>query len=72
MHTCRERIPERVVHARGMAAKGFFEVTHDVSDLTLADFLKAPGTRTPLIVRCGSLLLLLVQIALVSRQPCRS
>lgn len=35
----RERIPERVVHARGMAAKGVFEVTHDVSDLTYADFL---------------------------------
>jgi Catalase len=43
VHAClqfhRERIPERVVHARGMAAKGFFQVTHDVSDLTYADFL---------------------------------
>ena len=38
MH-CRERIPERVVHARGMSAKGVFEVTHDVTDLTFADFL---------------------------------
>lgn len=35
----RERIPERVFHARGMAAKGSFEVTHDVTDLTYADFL---------------------------------
>lgn len=35
----RERIPERVVHARGMSAKGVFEVTHDVTDLTYADFL---------------------------------
>ncbi|XP_022153174.1 catalase isozyme 2-like, partial [Momordica charantia] len=35
----RERIPERVVHARGASAKGFFEVTHDVSHLSCADFL---------------------------------
>lgn len=47
----RERIPERVVHARGAVAKGFFEVTHDVSHLTCADFLRAPGVQTPLIVR---------------------
>ena len=39
----RERIPERVVHARGMAAKGVFEVTHDVTDLTYADFLSEVG-----------------------------
>ncbi|GFH25407.1 catalase [Haematococcus lacustris] len=47
----RERIPERVVHARGAVAKGFFEVTHDVSHLTCADFLRAPGVQTPVIVR---------------------
>lgn len=47
----RERIPERVVHARGMAAKGFFEVTHDISNLTCADFLRSAGTQTPVIVR---------------------
>ncbi|XP_010536468.1 PREDICTED: catalase-3-like [Tarenaya hassleriana] len=47
----RERIPERVVHARGFSAKGFFEVTHDVSHLTCADFLRAPGVQTPVIVR---------------------
>ncbi|GFR42897.1 hypothetical protein Agub_g3891 [Astrephomene gubernaculifera] len=47
----RERIPERVVHARGATAKGFFEVTHDISHLTAADFLRAPGVQTPLIVR---------------------
>ena len=41
----RERIPERVVHARGASAKGFFEVTHDVSHLTCADFLRAPGVQ---------------------------
>lgn len=47
----RERIPERVVHARGASAKGFFEVTHNVSHLTCADFLRAPGVQTPVIVR---------------------
>lgn len=47
----RERVPERVVHARGAVAKGFFEVTHDVSALTCADFLRAPGVQTPIIVR---------------------
>lgn len=36
----RERIPERIVHARGASAKGFFEVTHDVTHLTCADFLR--------------------------------
>jgi len=52
----RERIPERVVHARGAAAKGFFEVTHDVSHLTCADFLRAPGVQTPLIVRFSTVI----------------
>ncbi|KAJ6682350.1 CATALASE [Salix koriyanagi] len=47
----RERIPERVVHARGASAKGFFEVTNDISHLTCADFLRAPGVQTPVIVR---------------------
>jgi len=44
-------MPERVVHACGASAKGFFEVTHDVSQLTCADFLWAPGVQTPVIVR---------------------
>ncbi|GBG70016.1 hypothetical protein CBR_g4843 [Chara braunii] len=52
----RERIPERVVHARGASAKGFFEVTHDVSHLTCADFLRAPGVVTPLIVRFSTVI----------------
>lgn len=41
----RERIPERVVHARGAAAKGFFECTHDISHLTCADVFRAPGVQ---------------------------
>ncbi|CAI5487462.1 unnamed protein product [Closterium sp. Naga37s-1] len=52
----RERIPERVVHARGASAKGFFEVTHDISHLTSADFLRAPGVQTPLIVRFSTVI----------------
>lgn len=39
----RECIPERLVHARGASAKGFFEVTHDTSHLTCADFLRGLG-----------------------------
>ncbi|KAK9109418.1 hypothetical protein Sjap_017478 [Stephania japonica] len=45
----RERIPERVVHARGASAKGFFEVTHDISHLSCADFLRAPGGNFDLV-----------------------
>lgn len=52
----RERIPERVVHARGASAKGFFEVTHDITHLTCADFLRAPGVQTPLIVRFSTVI----------------
>ena len=52
----RERIPERVVHARGASAKGFFEVTHDISQLTCADFLRTPGVQTPVIVRFSTVI----------------
>lgn len=52
----RERIPECVVHARGASAKGFFEVTHDISHLTCADFLRAPGVQTPVIVRFSTVI----------------
>src|SRR5579872_2914828 len=46
----RERVPERVVHAKGGGAHGFFEVTDDVSPLTKAKFL-APGARTEVFAR---------------------
>ncbi|NP_001234186.2 catalase isozyme 2 [Solanum lycopersicum] len=52
----RERIAERVVHARGASAKGFFEVTHDIAHLTCADFLRAPGVQTPVIVRFSTVI----------------
>ena len=50
MHFDRERIPERVVHARGSAAHGFFEATADISQYTNAAFLKK-GTITPVFTR---------------------
>lgn len=46
----RERIPERVVHARGTGAHGSFTVTDDLSDLTKAKVF-APGVTTPVFVR---------------------
>ena len=46
----RERIPERVVHAKGGGAFGTFRVTADVSHLTKADFLQ-PGKVTPMLAR---------------------
>ncbi len=46
----RERVPERVVHAKGGGAHGFFEVTEDVTQYCKAGFLK-PGKKTPLFVR---------------------
>jgi catalase len=47
----RERIPERVVHAKGSGAYGYFEVTKDVSRWTKAKFLSSVGKRTELFVR---------------------
>ncbi|GLT94514.1 hypothetical protein SLE2022_122520 [Rubroshorea leprosula] len=52
----RENFSERVVHARGASAKGFFEVTHDISYLTCADFLRALGVRTPVIARFSTVI----------------
>ncbi|KAA8897453.1 hypothetical protein TRICI_006724 [Trichomonascus ciferrii] len=50
-HFDRERIPERVVHAKGSGAYGYFEVTDDVSDLTCADFLSKVGKKTKVFTR---------------------
>ncbi|KAJ2521080.1 catalase A [Coemansia sp. RSA 1939] len=50
-HFDRERIPERVVHAVGAGAHGYFEVTKDISHLTCAKFLSAVGKRTPVFTR---------------------
>ncbi|MBB2188878.1 catalase [Gluconacetobacter azotocaptans] len=50
-HFDHERIPERVVHARGYGAHGFFELTDSLSDVTRADVLQRPGERVPAFVR---------------------
>src|SRR6201986_2481376 len=49
-HFDHERIPERIVHARGSAAHGYFEATDDISDLTKAALFKK-GEKTPVFVR---------------------
>jgi catalase len=46
-----ERIPERVVHAKGAGAFGHFEVTHDVTRFTKAAFLSRVGKRTEMLAR---------------------
>lgn len=50
-HFNRERVPERVVHAKGAGAHGYFEVTNDIKKYTKANFLSEVGKRTPLFVR---------------------
>lgn len=50
----RERVPERVVHAKGGGAHGFFEVTADVTPYTTAAFLDRVGKRTPVFIRFSS------------------
>jgi catalase len=50
-HFNRERVPERVVHAKGSGAHGFFEVTEDVTPFTKAAFLSEVGKRTPVFLR---------------------
>lgn len=44
-HFDRERIPERVAHAKGSGAHGYLEVTEDVSDIVSADFLNGIGKK---------------------------
>lgn len=51
----RERIPERVVHARGTGAYGYFEPSADISDLTKA-VVFTPGTRTKVFVRFSTVM----------------
>lgn len=51
-HFDHERIPERVVHARGSGAYGYFEPYDDsLAEYTAARFLTTPGTKTPVFVR---------------------
>ena len=50
-HFDHERIPERVVHARGSAAHGYFQVYKSLAPLTRAAFLQDPSVKTPVFVR---------------------
>ena len=50
-HFDHERIPERIVHARGSAAHGYFELTKSLSKFTTAKILTEVGEKTPLFTR---------------------
>lgn len=55
-HFGRERIPERVVHARGTGAHGEFVSAGNFSELTSASLLSAPGKTTPVFVRFSTVI----------------
>lgn len=55
-HFDRERIPERVVHARGAGAHGVFVVENDVKPYTRAAFLQEIGQETPVFVRFSTVI----------------
>ncbi len=50
-HFDRERIPERVVHAKGAGAHGYFQVYKSMAKYTCAKFLQDPKKKTPVFVR---------------------
>jgi catalase len=50
-HFDHERIPERVVHARGFGVHGYFENYQSLADITSADLFQRPGEKTPVFVR---------------------
>jgi catalase len=53
-HFTRERIPERVVHAKGAGAYGEFVLTKDMSKYTMAKFLNKVGKKTKLFMRVST------------------
>ncbi len=53
-HFDHERIPERIVHARGTGAHGYFENYESLSDITSADLFQRAGERTPLFTRIST------------------
>ncbi|HWW40370.1 catalase, partial [Pedobacter sp.] len=50
-HFDHERIPERIVHARGSGAHGYFQVYESMAKYTKAGFLQDPSVKTPVFVR---------------------
>lgn len=63
-HFDHERIPERIVHARGTAVHGYFELTESLAQYTTARILIEVGEKTPVFTRtwCSSPPLFLVSI----------
>ncbi|NLV85740.1 MAG: catalase, partial [Clostridiales bacterium] len=55
-HFDRERIPERVVHAKGTGAMGHFAAYKSMAEYTSADFLQAAGRKTPVLVRFSTVI----------------
>jgi len=55
-HFDHERIPERVVHARGFAAHGVFESAGDLSDLCMANMFSSSGKQTPVFLRFSTVM----------------
>jgi len=55
-HFDHERIPERIVHARGSAAHGFFECTRALTDYTRASLFAEAGKQTPVFVRFSTVI----------------
>ena len=53
-HFDHERIPERIVHARGSAAHGYFELTESLEDYTVAKILTEKNKQTPLFTRIST------------------
>ncbi|MDR4151471.1 catalase, partial [Bacillus thuringiensis] len=50
-HCDHERSPERIVHARGVGAHGYFQLYESLETYTKADFLTNPSKKTPVVVR---------------------
>lgn len=55
-HFDRERIPERVVHAKGAAAFGYFKLYRSMSEYTYADFLQNPSKATKILIRFSTVI----------------
>ncbi|MDP3608219.1 MAG: catalase [Methylophilus sp.] len=53
-HFDHERIPERIVHARGTGVHGYFELTHSLEHYTTAKILTEVGEKTPLFTRIST------------------
>ena len=55
-HFDRERIPERVVHAKGAGAHGYFELYKSMGEYTCADFLQSPKAKVPVFARFSTVI----------------